>query len=201
MKKILVMGLAVLLSASPAQAENEWELKKDSKGIQVHTREVEGSPILEYKARMVVDRPLAEVVALYEDETRMPDWFHNCTASRRVEDLGPDQKILYFVIAMPWPVKDRDGVYLRARTTDPATGAVEYRVTAEPERLPPVDGLVRMPMLKGLWRLTPLDANRTEVYYQQHSDAGGHIPAMIVNQLAVSIPFHTLKNFREQIQR
>lgn len=191
----------LVLSLPPAAAENAWELKKDSKGIQVHTREVTGSPILEYKGRVVVARPLEAVMAYYEDAAAMTEWFHNCTASRLLEDRGPEEQLLYFVIAMPWPVKNRDGVYRRVRTTDAATGTVEYRITAEPESLPPADGLIRMPMLQGLWRLTPQADGRTEMVYQQHSDTGGHIPALVVNQLAVSIPFNTLRNFREKLER
>ncbi len=58
-----------------------------------------------------------------------------------------------------------------------------------------------MPYLKGLWRFTPLGDGRTEMYYQQHSEVGGHIPAWLVNKLAVNIPFNSLERFRDLLSK
>jgi hypothetical protein len=97
---------------------------------------------------------------------------------------------------MPWPVKDRDVVFRRIRSKDATTGAVEYKSTALPEDYPEQGGRIRMPYLQAIWRFTPLESGRTELYYQQHSEVGGHIPAWLVNKLAVNIPFDSLFNFR-----
>ncbi|MBI3306502.1 MAG: START domain-containing protein [Candidatus Omnitrophica bacterium] len=195
MKKRLFLLSLFLFSQIVFAKEFPWELKKNEAGIEVHVRKVEGSPILEYKGRMTVDASLEQVIAFY-DENRMTEWFHQCVESRFLEDRGPDEKVLYFVIDLPWPVKDRDLGYRRLRSVDPATGVVEYHISALPDIYPKQQGRIRMPSLKGIWRFTPLEGGKTEIYYQQHSDVGGHIPAVLVNRLAVDIPFNSLSNFR-----
>ncbi len=200
-KRILTGILSiVLLAAVPSSAiaaEYPWEVKKDEDGIRVDVRKVEGSSILEYKGTVVVDAGPEAVVRLFEEDGRMPEWFHQCVESRLIKANSPEDKVLYFVISMPWPVRDRDLVFRRVRSQDPATGIVEYRTSSLPEVYPEQDGKVRMPYLKGLWRFTPLGDGRTEIYYQQHSEVGGHIPAWLVNKLAVNIPFNSLSRFRK----
>ena len=193
-------GTAVLLFLFSPQLlakEFPWQPKKNEDGIRVEVRKVESSPYLEYRGMMVLDVPLEQVIALYEDAPRMTEWFHQCIASEELEKKSPEDRILYFAIDLPWPVQDRDVVYRRVRHQDPQTGTIEYQASAlgniykeQPDRL-------RMPEIKGLWRFTPLGGGRTGVYHQQHGDAGGFIPPWLVNQLAVNIPFNSLSNFRK----
>jgi hypothetical protein len=198
---VVSVGLLTAVSYPAVAAEYPWELKKDENGIRVDVRKVEGSSILEYKGTVVVNVGLESAVRLFEEDGRMPEWFHQCSEARLIKASTPEDKALYFVISMPWPVQDRDLVFRRVRSKDPATGTVEYRTSSLPEVYPEQDGKVRMPYLKGLWRFTPLADGRTEMYYQQHSEVGGHIPAWLVNKLAVNIPFHSLSRFRELLSK
>ncbi len=199
--RILSLVILIMLVFSPNIFAHEfpWVLKKDTEGIQVHVRKVEGSPILEYNGSVVVPVGLERVVSLYENEKHTPEWFYQCIESKLLEGKGPDEKILYFAIDLPWPAEDRDSVYRRLRFKNPVTGTVEYKISALPGRYPPQDGRLRTPMLKGLWRFTPLADGRTEVYDQHDAAVGGYLPAFLVNRLAVNIPFNSLKNFRKKL--
>ena len=207
MLSIAVLAGALTSGAFPAMAspvvaaEVPWVLKKDEDGVRAYVRKVEGSSILEYKGTVVVDAGLEAVIRLFEEDGRMTEWFHQCSEARLIKTNTPEDKVLYFVISMPWPVKDRDLVFRRVRSKDPATGAVEYRTSSLPGVYPEQGGKVRMPYLKGLWRFTPLADGRTEMYYQQHSEVGGHIPAWLVNKLAVNIPFNSLSRFRQLLPK
>lgn len=195
----LLLLLLIFFSAVPAaSAENTWQLRKNDRGIQVHTRKVEGSPILEYKAVMQTGAPIEKVLAFFEQEQKMPLWFHQCTASRLVREESSDRKILYFVLDLPWPVSDRDAVYLRQRSVD-AAGIVTYQLSAMPHEIPRKDGLVRIPYLKSFWRFTPLEGGGTEIFFQQHGNVGGNIPAALVNRLAVDIPYNTFRGFIREL--
>ncbi len=202
MKKcgFLLLAVMLMMPASSFAADHPWKLKKDEDGIQVHVRKIDGSSILEYKGAVVVDASLEEVVRLFEEDGRIPEWFHKCSEAKLIKASTPEDKVLYFVISMPWPVKDRDVVFRRIRSKDPATGAVEYKSSALPKGYPEQSGKIRMPFLQAIWRLTPLEGGRTELYYQQHSEVGGHIPAWLVNKLAVNIPFDSLFNFRRLLK-
>lgn len=201
MKKVLsgLLVFCVLGFSVPAfAAEHPWMLKKDKDGIRVSVRKVEGSAFLEYQAVVVVDTPLEEVVRLYEEKEngRMPEWFHQCKEVRLLETRSPEDKLYYFVLWMPPPFRTRDLVYRRLRTTDPPGNVVEYKVRAMPELFPPQHDKIRMPSADGYWRLSRHGEGKTEVYYRQHSDMGGTVPAWLVNLLAVNMPYNTLANFR-----
>ena len=202
-KFFLVLSAGMFFLCQSVWAEGNvypWQLKKDDEGIRVWVRKVEGSPILEYKAEMNLKEPLAKVLAVYEDEAKMPKWFHQCTSAGLIRIESAERKVLYFTLAMPWPVSDRDASYLREKTVD-ANGGASYNISALPSEVPVKDGLVRMPYLKGVWRFSPGEDGTTDVFVQQHADAGGHIPAMIVNRLVVDIPFNSLKGLRKLLSK
>ena len=196
-RTFMALMLAMFVAGMLAAAESPWELKKDEDGVRAYVRDVEGSPIREFKGTVTVDASPEEAVRLFEEDGRMPEWFHQCTEARLLKADSAENKVLYVVISMPWPVKDRDLVFRRLRSRDPVTGAVEYRTSAAADVYPEQSGKVRMPYLKGLWRFTPLPDGRTEIYYQQHGEVGGHIPDWLVNKLAVNIPFNSLSRFRQ----
>ncbi len=203
MKKItalvlFVLGIVICPALSRA-GEYPWQLKVNKEGIAVSTRKVEASPILEYKGSVVVDAPIEKVTALYEDEKQIPLWFYQCVDSQLVADEGAGTKVFYFVIHPPWPVAERDTVYRSVKSINAASGQVTYILSALPDRLPPHKGRVRVTYLKTVWHFTPLPDGKTEIDVQQHSDAGGSIPKFLVNEMAVDIPYNSLKNLRNML--
>jgi hypothetical protein len=177
--------------------ENTWQLRADKEGIPVYTRKVEGSPILEYKASVIIDAPISKVIKLYEDEKQISRWYFQCVHSELVEKDGPKNEIIYLVLHLPWPVAPRDFVFMRTRSEDPASGTISYNLTALPDRLPLVKGMIRVNSIKSLWVFKPLPNNKTEVFFQQHTDPAGSVPASIINGLAAQTPFSSLKSFQE----
>jgi hypothetical protein len=139
------------------------------------------------------------VVRFYEDEKKLPQWYYQCVRADLVESEGPNQQIFYFVVHLPWPVTERDSVFRRTKSVDPASGTVTYSATALPKRLPDEKGKIRVQALDSAWHFTPLEGGRTEVRFEQHSDPGGMIPALLVNKLVIQIPFNSLKNMRKMI--
>jgi hypothetical protein len=144
---------------------------------------------------------LAKVTALFEDEKQLPHWYYQCAQMDLVQEESPLEKVFYFVLHLPWPVAERDSVFRRVKSEDKATGAITYNFTALPERLPKHKGRIRVPYLKTIWRFTPLKDGTTEVYFQQHSDAGGSLPAFLTNALVIDVPSNSLKDFRKLAEK
>ena len=192
---LLIGGIVVFLP-QVVFAEDSWNLRKDKDDITVYTRKVENSKILEYKASVTIDVPLEKVLSIYEDVTKLPSWFHQCVGAQLVEDEGPLQKIIYVVMDLTGPVATRDVVFKQVKSVE-VNGEVSYTLEAVPDKFPLQKGKVRMPYLNSIWRFTSLPDGRTEVYFRQHSDPGGSIPAFLINRLVVDIPFHSLKNLRQ----
>ena len=195
------LAMAGLLLCGPAFAdETAWELKKDAEGIQVYTRKVEGSPIKEFKGIMVAKIPLDRVIAVFEDTPSACEWMHNCEEFKQLEEKSPDERIFYLHQKLQWPVSDRDVVTYRIRKQDPQTKAVSYTFSEVPGLYPLQKDRVRMLFIRTLWRFTPREDGKVEVYYQVHLDPGGKIPKWVVNQLSVDVPFYTLERFRKFLQ-
>lgn len=181
--------------------EYPWKLRIQKDGVSVYTRKVENSPILEFKADTSVNVPIGKVISLFEDDRRVKDWYYQCVRFNLIENEGLNRKIYYFVIDLPWPAANRDCVFQRAKSIDLADRAVSYNYVALPGRLPKEKGKIRVPYLKTEWRFTPLKNGETEIYFQQHSAAGGSIPAFLANSLVVDIPFNSLKSFRKLLMK
>ena len=196
---LLIIGFLFIFSGGLYAGENPWKLRINDQGVSVYTRKVDGSPILEFKADMIVDAPLARIVALFEDEKGLPVWYYQCTQAQLLKDEGPQDKVLYIVLNLPWPVAHRDSIFRRSKSSD-ANGAVSYSIKAIPDALSLKKGMVRVQAINSVWRFTPLANGKTEIYFQQHSNPGGSIPAFLVNRLVKDIPFNTLKNFRQFIK-
>ena len=195
---IIILFLFSFFFSSLLKAEQSpWQLRQSREGIPVYTRKVAGSPILEYKANVIVDAPISKAVALFEDEKQIRRWYFQCVRSELVENEGPQKEIIYLILHLPWPVAPRDFVFRRTKSEDPANGTISYSLTALPNRLPMVKGMIRVKSIESVWRFTPLPNGQTEVYFQQHTDPAGSIPSSIVNKRAVQTPYNSLKNFRK----
>ena len=195
------MFFVLALTDSLYAAEYPWQLKKTTEGISVYTRKVEGSAILEFKATMTVDAPLAKIIPLFEDVKGLTSWYYQCTHVELIKDEGPQDKILYIVLHFPWPVTERDSVFRRSKSTDERNSSISYSIQALPEFFPVQKGKIRVLMIDSLWRFTPLPHGKTEIYFRQHSNPGGSIPAFLVNVMAVDTPFHSLKTLRQLIMK
>jgi hypothetical protein len=176
--------------------QSSWQLRKNQGGIPVYTRKVAGSPILEFKANVIIDAPLPKVIAYFE-ETQISRWYYQCVLSKFIENDGPKQEVIYLILHLPWPVAPRDFVFSRTRSKETTPGVISYTLTALPNRLPFVKGMIRVESIESLWSFRSLSQGQTEMTFQQHTDTAGSIPASFVNAVVADTPYYSLKNFRE----
>ena len=196
-----------LLFLTPMIAEEftkefRWELKKDKEGIQVHTRKVQGWDTREFQGVTTVKTSLDSAIALFEDTKKITQWMYRIKEFTMLEEKDPGVIIFYFRQGLPWPITDRDAVLTRTRKQDSATKAVSYTALMIPNGYPLKKGAVRMPYIRVLWLFTPKEDGTLVIYYRLLLDVGGRVPKWLANnQLNVDIPFHSLKKFRELLQR
>ena len=87
--------------------DSDWELRKDKNGIQVYTREVEGSNLDEFKGVGTVNASVESIVQILQDADNMKDWLPDCKESELLKLEQKDQ-YHYTITTAPWPVKNRD---------------------------------------------------------------------------------------------
>lgn len=189
--------VAGLLTGHAAFALDDWSLAKDSDGIKVYVRNVEGSPLREFRGEVQIKATPDDVVKVLRDANAFRQWMPDVAASELLKATDTEQ-YHYLDNKAPWPVSNRDGIYhfTYAKAGD---GEVTVRVEAVPDYLPQREGKVRIPQARGQWKLIP-SADGVNVTYQMHASPGGSIPNWLANQTVVDTPYGTLKALRSRVQ-
>lgn len=200
--RFLATLIFVTLITSPLFAETSgWKLRTEKDGVIVYTRQVSGSSLLEFKGETVINAPIEDVIAFFNDNSEVPKWYYQCMKKDLLKDEGANSKLFYFEIDLPSPFATRDAVFRQVESRDPVTGVMTYHMYGVADRGFPVQRKkVRVPFTKTVWTFTPLTSGKTHVIFQQHSDPGGALPKFLVNALVVDIPLQSLRMFRERIE-
>ena len=195
----LGLGVIVILPVFP-DALHAWELVKDQDGVQVSTQAVPNSSLKAFKGETVIAASLDSLWAVMLDVEVCPDWVHNCKEPRIVEEISFLERYIYQVSDFPWPVNDRDLVLHIRLSQNSDTKALTIAIEAAPNRIAQTDN-VRIQKAKGFYLLEPLSNTETRVTWQQHTEPGGSLPDWLVNALVVDIPFNSLRNIRDIVQK
>lgn len=198
--------LILALSSSAASAADKvpaWEKIIDEDGIVVHKRAIAGTSLVEFRAVGVIKAPMIRAAAVLRNSGREREWMESCVEARVLEWLSPLDATIYNRTESPFfLISDRDLV-AQARTTvdyEAKTIAIRFK-SVEHRRAPKIDGVVRMPDVRGMWKFRRIDANRTELEYQLRADPGGALPIWLVNWASERIPFKTIVKLREQVKK
>jgi len=190
------------LSSAHAQwqeADLEWKLKRDRKGIQVFLSKVPGSRFRAVMSVMEVKADPMQLAALVMDLENCPNWASMCKSAKVIEQISPNQNYVYSVNNAPFPVRNRDMVALVEWSYDSATGKISMRSDATPERLPKKRGLIRVQHASSEWHFTPTEEGVVLVENYAHVDPNGKVPAWITNLLIIESPYKTLKKMRKLV--
>jgi hypothetical protein len=202
----LLVAILTVLSGVGAEASGErdesWELVDEDDGIRVWKRDIPGQELPGFRGETVMDAPVERIGHELEDYSHHTEWMDSCVASYLVKDLGNQHVIDYNRTGAPWPVWDRD-VVLDSRWTisaDRRLLVITFENT-DPSLVPLPERTVRMPRLKGYYRMWQMAPNKTKVVYQVEADPGGSIPTWLAKRVVRDIPFNTLDTLRARVTR
>lgn len=194
----------LLFSVSPGVAlAGDWEHIFEEDGIKVWKKEVEGSDFVAFRGRGPIEASMLDVSAVIRDVDRDPEWMADCVDGRTIQFLSATNAIVYNRTGSPaFFIDDRDIVLKTTTKLVPKEQRIEihFEQTTHPN-MPAKDGVVRMPTLKGHWKLRRLGPKKTEVEYQVMADPGGALPAWLVNLVSKKLPYRTLLGLREQVKK
>ncbi len=182
---------------APLGGDEGWELKKDKNGIKVYIRKTDISPVKAFKAVMEIKADISAMTAFLMDIDDYPSWVEMCSDSKVIKQFSETEKYMYNKASFPWPVKDRDVVTYRKWFQDPETLAAQVDFIGSPDFIPPNEGVLRLPFLLGYYRLTQKENGNLEVIFESIAEAGGWIPAFVVNWTIVGMPYRTFTKFQE----
>ncbi|MBN2297586.1 MAG: START domain-containing protein [Deltaproteobacteria bacterium] len=203
-RHVLLFMLVSLFTIGQTNAEEigqGWKPAKHGDGIQVYTRPSQDSPSDEFLGVTDVNAPMKVILEVFKDTPSFPHWYGFCRDIRLINRMSDTHEIIYFILATPWPVSDRDMVIDVIIDKHIEEGVAIISMNALKEEIVPVqEKYVRMTRLIGRATLTKIDENSTHVTYTVSSDPAGYIPAAISNMLAKDQPYLTLKGLKEMVK-
>ncbi len=194
----LAILLGSVLALTPAQSQEEWDLKTDKDGIRVFTRAAKDSKFNEIRLECTIDASLSAVVAVLLDVSNYYQWVYHTKTSTLLHKVNEQELYFYTQIESPWGTSNRDlAVHLRL-LQESTTGIVHCMVKSVPDYVPRKESFVRVPLSNETWTITPLGKASCKILYYLQIDPGGSVPAWLVNQFSSRGPYQSFYNLRKQ---
>jgi len=199
MKNIVVLIFFLAVQNSFMFSQADWDLNRDTDGIKVYSKEVEGYQFKSFKAITTINGSIHDFVFTLADIANFPKWGHQIKSAKILEKTGDTLLIYYSIAKAPFPYKDRDGIYLNRFkwNSDSKTLIVEIEVLTD--YLDHDDNYIRVKGY-GYWKTVLVSENKMEVTFSMQIDPGGSIPSWLANLFVDGTPFNTLLNLKNTIQ-
>jgi hypothetical protein len=191
--------------------ENEgWEEVRNKKGIRVLTRLVEGKPIKQARVETIMNAPIEVLYEIVTTPETWPNWFGFCKVSKTLEKIDENTLVGYFVAGLPFPFRDRDGIWLikKEKNFEEGTAFIDLKRIPDSEDDPyGMDGVtkekrrVRAGDMFGTCEMTRVDKNKTKVVYKAAADPNLPIPAWFMNWFAAIQPVMAIKGLTKEAKK
>lgn len=183
------------------EQNKSWELKKNSDGISIYTRNSEGSDFKELKSVMQLKTSLSSIVALLNDWENYPKWVYKCEKSITLKKISDTEVIHYQTVIAPWPADNRDFIVDVKISQNPLSNVVIQKAICLSNYIPQIKEYVRITEFKASWILTPIKNGMVNIEYHLLVNPGGSLPAWIVNLAMIDGPFETNLHLKEWVKK
>ena len=188
----------LLFVGIPQEPEEPCDLKKNEDGIKVSVCSEENSNFKSIRSTFSLDASLSDLAYMMLNINDYPSWHYNNIETTILKKVSNLEYIYHAVIKAPWPVQNRDLVVNIKIEQDAKTKHMTMVAQSVPDYIPPKKGLVRIPMSKAEWWITP-NSGRLDINYKMQVDPGGVLPAWLVNIAAAEGPFSTFSTLKKKI--
>ena len=197
----ILLASFILVSVNTG-SKTDWKLRRETAGVKIYTRNVEGSPFEEFKGVVTIpNTTLTSVLDVIMDVQHYPVNFPNCGSAQVLVQKSKYDDIHYITIKAPWPVTDRDAIYEASTTFSKNGRHAPVKLIPRGDYKEESKNFIRVHNGTGFWDLEEVAANTIEVVYQFHADPAGEIPAWLANSVIVSNPLRTLESLRSLAKR
>lgn len=195
----VALTLIVSLATGYVSAEAPWDLAYEEDNLQVFTRKLGNSPYLEVKGTVEIEAPIERVTNFLGDGNGCAAWRNMCDSSEVIREVSEQERYVYLVLDLPWPLSDRDLVLHSTTILDEETrSAIVKLKTASSEH--PMGEHIRAES-SGQFVLRTLGEERVEFTYIMHTDLGGNLPAGAVNDRLTESTRDDLTRLRQLAER
>ncbi|CAL8302287.1 unnamed protein product [Merluccius merluccius] len=168
------------------QLDGGWELFTENMGVKIYRLLHQGSGLYEYKIVGVLsDCPAQQCADVYMDLVYRKHWD---TYVKELQEKDCDgHKVVYWEVKYPFPMSNRDYVYIRERRDVEVDGRHIYVVLARSSpKLAEKSGVIRVKDYKQSVAMETDGAGGTKVFMNYFDNPGGMIPTWLINWTAKS---------------
>ncbi len=162
--------------------------------MKLYEAPVAGQDLPRIRGILTIEASVFQLLAVLADLNRACDWNSRCMDSRILERKGLTRVIFYHRTDFPWPVSDRDVVLVTEISGHQEGSDVTAAfVTTTHAKRGPRSGTVRIPRMRGHFRLQRITPTRTRAIYELEANPGGWLPDWVVRSITRGIPSGTLR--------
>lgn len=196
LNKLLAWSFMITFSHASLSVEGipeDYTHKVSENEIDVYVEESSSSEgIKQYYAKVVVDASVDKIVSLFVNDQLFPEWVHQCSFGRVEKGSDDHSFVTYQTYSMPWPVKSREFAWEVGVSREGEGYLLSMRDISDTYFDSKPDNYVRGRIVKGFYRLIPLNGDRTQVIASQKVDPKGNLPSWLVNSMLTDGPLNTL---------
>ncbi len=183
---------------------NEWRLIKNDRQRQIRTyaKREDNKSIRSFKVEGILNSRMDTIARVLLDFPNYHKWYWEVMESRLLKQTSATDYRIYIVHRAPYGLPNRD-VILHA-VIEPQSRERNYvvvRVRADPDYMPPVPKLVRMPAEDMTIRFTPLPNQRVQIEAEGYIDPGGKVPSWDANLIQRNAPYNVIMGFQRMVLR
>ncbi len=195
---IILFGLLVL-SIGMLTAQKNWVLEKDDSGIKIFTKKEEQSKFNSFKATTTIEASIHDFIAVFSDISLFPKWGYKIDKAKLLERKGDTLQIYYSTAKVPFPYKDRDGIYKNTFSWDSKSQTLLIGIEILEDYIP-LDNKYERVKGSGFWKIKKVNPNRIDIVFSMQIDPGGNIPAWMANMSVEDSPYTSLKNIKQILE-
>ncbi|MBZ3882742.1 Phosphatidylcholine transfer protein [Sciurus carolinensis] len=170
----------------PALAQGDWQLLVESLGISIYRQLDQKTGLYEYKVFGILeDCSPALLTEVYMDLDYRKQWDQYVKELYEKECNG--ETVMYWEVKYPFPMSNRDYVYIRQRRELDVEGrkihVVLARSTSEPQ-FPQRPGVIRVTQYKQSLAIESDGKTGSRVFMFYFDNPGGQIPSWLINWAA-----------------
>ena len=196
----LILFFTFFLLAQIISFSQEWEKELENERITVYTKEGDEDNIKSYKAYSFINHPIEDIYEVYADFDNYYQWFEELEEvklfSSEIND-SLDVYRYYSIINFPWLFNDRDMYTELIIRKFPGE---KYILVSQPIK----DSLkseeyVRLENFYQHTELVKENDERTKIIMEGKYDAGGNVPAWLINMFVVDSPLNSVENIENYL--
>lgn len=177
--------------------QSDCILRKDQDDIKVFTCKAENSKLKLIKATFTINISSVELIDLVKNVAGYNQWQYNTINAHLVKMISDKELIYYAEVVAPWPISNRDLVVHLRVEQDSLSSSITILANSLPDYIPIKKGIVRVPMSKSKWIISPITETSASIEYTMLINPGGSVPLWMVNMVAEEAPYRSFRDLKK----